>query len=108
MIGLLATGVQDSNVMSKSGLLPRVRSLFKALKQLRGPVLVSVVPVATEGCVEIYGQGCHREPCWSPRDMLLHGPCQSEWTDAMVISWPRQLLRTMSGSIRGPTTVVLS
>lgn len=59
MVGLLATGVQGSNVMSRPGLLPRVRSLSKALKQPRRPVLKSVAPIATDGYVETCGQGCH-------------------------------------------------
>lgn len=73
MIGLLATGVQRSNVMSRPGLLSRVRSLSKALKQPRGAVLMSVDPVTNEGCVEICDQGCHLGPCWSLRDVLLKG-----------------------------------
>lgn len=61
---------------------------------------MSAAPETIEDHDDGRGLGCHLEPRWYPKAMLLQGPHQSQWPalppGTMVTSRPRLLPRTLT------------
>lgn len=69
---MVATRIQGA-LCAWAILLLGARSWSKALRQLSGPVLMSVAPVPTEDCAEACDLGCHLGTCWYPRACCHRG-----------------------------------
>lgn len=82
--------------------ISKSRVLVWDSETVKGPVLMSVVPVATEGHAKASSLGLHLVLWWSKGQAAM-GSCQSGWSTrspgALVTSRPLLLIRVKSGSM---------